>query len=71
MRIGLVTDSLGHLSFDEMLETASGLGIQTLEFGCGGGHQRLIWVWMFSWKVKWNGQTLSRRSALMVWKSVR
>ena len=36
MRIGLVTDSLGHLSFDEMLETAASLGIQSLEFGCGG-----------------------------------
>ena len=36
MRIGLVTDSLGHLPFDELLETAAGLGIQTLEFGCGG-----------------------------------
>lgn len=36
MRIGLVTDSLGHLSLDQLLETAVGLGIQTLEFGCGG-----------------------------------
>jgi sugar phosphate isomerase/epimerase len=36
MRIGLVTDSLGQLSFDELLETAAGLGIETLEFGCGG-----------------------------------
>jgi sugar phosphate isomerase/epimerase len=36
MRIGLVTDSLGQLSFDEMLETAARLGIETLEFGCGG-----------------------------------
>ena len=36
MRIGLVTDSVGHLPFDEMLETAAKLGIQTLEFGCGG-----------------------------------
>jgi sugar phosphate isomerase/epimerase len=36
MRIGLVTDSLGHLSFDDMLETAANLGIQALEFGCGG-----------------------------------
>jgi sugar phosphate isomerase/epimerase len=36
VRIGLVTDSLGHLSFDNMLETAASLGIQTLEFGCGG-----------------------------------
>jgi sugar phosphate isomerase/epimerase len=36
MRIGLVTDSLGNLSLDELLETAAGLGIQTLEFGCGG-----------------------------------
>jgi len=36
MRIGLVTDSLGHLPFDELLRTAANLGIQTLEFGCGG-----------------------------------
>jgi sugar phosphate isomerase/epimerase len=35
MRIGLTTDSLGHLAFDELLETAANLGIQTLEFGCG------------------------------------
>ena len=36
MRIGLNTDSLGHLPFDELLETAADLGIQTLEFCCGG-----------------------------------
>ncbi len=36
MRIGLVTDSLGHLPLDEMLAAAAALGIQTLEFGCGG-----------------------------------
>jgi len=36
MRIGLVTDSLGHLSFEDLLETAANFGIQTLEFGCGG-----------------------------------
>ena len=36
MRIGLNTDSLGHLPFDQMLETAAGLGVQTLEFCCGG-----------------------------------
>lgn len=35
MRIGLTTDSLGQLAFDELLETAANLGIQTLEFGCG------------------------------------
>ena len=35
MRIGLTTDSLGQLTFDELLETAANLGIQTLEFGCG------------------------------------
>ncbi len=35
MRIGLTTDSLGQLTFDELLETAAKLGIQTLEFGCG------------------------------------
>src|SRR4026208_1042896 len=36
MKIGLVTDSLGYLPLDELLETAANLGIQTLEFGCGG-----------------------------------
>lgn len=36
MRIGLNTDSLGQLTFDELLETAANFGIQTLEFGCGG-----------------------------------
>src|SRR5688500_11677937 len=36
MRIGLTTDSLGHLTFDKLLETTTNLGIQTLEFGCGG-----------------------------------
>src|SRR4026209_302968 len=36
MRIGLVTDSLGHLPFDELLKTAADLGIETIELGCGG-----------------------------------
>ncbi|MCB9452845.1 MAG: sugar phosphate isomerase/epimerase [Anaerolineaceae bacterium] len=36
MKIGLVTDSLGHLSFDALLETAAGMGVETLEFPCGG-----------------------------------
>lgn len=36
MRIGLVTDSLGSYSFDEMLKIAAESGIETLEFGCGG-----------------------------------
>lgn len=36
MKIGLNTDSLGHLSFDEMLDTAAEAGVQTLEFCCGG-----------------------------------
>lgn len=35
MQIGLTTDSLGQLTFQELLETAASLGIQTLEFGCG------------------------------------
>ncbi len=35
MKIGLVTDSLGHLSLDAMLETAAAEGIEMLEFGCG------------------------------------
>jgi sugar phosphate isomerase/epimerase len=36
MRIGLNTDSLGHIPFEEMLTTAADLGVETLEFCCGG-----------------------------------
>lgn len=36
MRIGLNTDSLGHLPFDEMLKSSAELGIETLELCCGG-----------------------------------
>ena len=36
MRIGLNTDSLGYLPIDEMLDTVANLGVQTLEFCCGG-----------------------------------
>ena len=36
MKIGLVTDSLGHLSFDDLLPTAARSGIEMLEFCCGG-----------------------------------
>jgi len=32
MKIGMVTDSLGHLGFEKMLETAAGMGIQGVEF---------------------------------------
>jgi sugar phosphate isomerase/epimerase len=32
MKIGLVTDSLGHLSLDDMLDTAARLGIKGVEF---------------------------------------
>jgi sugar phosphate isomerase/epimerase len=32
MKIGIVTDSLGHLSFDDMLDAAAKLGIQGVEF---------------------------------------
>lgn len=35
MKIGMVTDSLGHLSLEELLPTAAALGIETLEFCCG------------------------------------
>ncbi len=35
MRIGLVTDSLAHMTFAQMLSTAADLGIETLEFCCG------------------------------------
>lgn len=32
MKIGMVTDSLAHLSFDDMLDTAARLGIRGVEF---------------------------------------
>ncbi|MEO9191060.1 MAG: sugar phosphate isomerase/epimerase [Acetobacteraceae bacterium] len=35
MRIGVVTDSLSDLALDDLLGTATGLGITRLEFGCG------------------------------------
>lgn len=35
MKAGLVTDILGYMSFEEMLDTCSELGIETLELGCG------------------------------------
>jgi sugar phosphate isomerase/epimerase len=35
MRVGLVTDSLGHLDLPTMLDIAAADGIETLEFGCG------------------------------------
>lgn len=39
MKIGMVTDSLGHLTFDELLVTAAELGLERLEFGCGNWSQ--------------------------------
>lgn len=35
MKIGFVTDSLGYMSFEEMLDTCVKLGIEALELGCG------------------------------------
>ena len=35
MKIGLVTDSLGHLSFEKLLPAARAVGIEALEFCCG------------------------------------
>jgi len=35
MKIGMITDSLGTLSFDEMLRASAELGLETLEFACG------------------------------------
>ncbi len=39
MKIGLVTDGLGHMEFDQLLETASELGLQAIELGCGAWSQ--------------------------------
>ncbi len=35
MRIGLVTDSLGHLDRESMLDACRAMGIEALEIGCG------------------------------------
>jgi sugar phosphate isomerase/epimerase len=35
VQIGLVTDSLAHLAFPEMLDVAAAMGIEMLEFCCG------------------------------------
>ena len=35
MKIGMITDSLGGLSFEAMLEASAELGLETLEFACG------------------------------------
>jgi hypothetical protein len=35
MKIGMITDSLGAHSFDELLDTSAELGIERLEFAAG------------------------------------
>ena len=35
MKIGMITDSLGSLSFDDMLAASAELSLETLEFACG------------------------------------
>src|SRR5262245_46101688 len=35
MKIGMITDRLGNMSFDEVLKTSAEVGIQMLEFACG------------------------------------
>ena len=35
MKLSFVTDALGHLPFEQMLDTASGLGFEAVELGCG------------------------------------
>ncbi|MEB2490380.1 sugar phosphate isomerase/epimerase [Peribacillus frigoritolerans] len=35
MKVGLVTDVLGYMPFEEMLDTCVNQGIETLELGCG------------------------------------
>jgi hypothetical protein len=39
MKIGMITDSLGALSFDELLGTTAELGIERLEFAAGNWSQ--------------------------------
>lgn len=35
MKLGMITDSLGHLALEPMLDIARGLGFEMLEFACG------------------------------------
>ncbi len=39
MKIGMVSDSLGHLGFEQMLDTAAGLGVQGVEVNTGNWSQ--------------------------------
>ncbi|WP_434663312.1 hypothetical protein ACMYSL_12885 [Klebsiella sp. MISC125] len=39
MKLGLVTDCLGYIPFNEMVKTAAGLGFQTLELATGNWSQ--------------------------------
>lgn len=39
MKIGLLTDSLGHMPFEDMLDAAVSLGIEQIEFATGGWSQ--------------------------------
>lgn len=35
MKMSIVTDALGHLPFEDMLDTVAGLGFEAVELGCG------------------------------------
>ena len=35
MKIGLITDSLAHLSLDDLLPTLAEIGLDCVELGCG------------------------------------
>ncbi|GAA3314324.1 hypothetical protein GCM10020331_006570 [Ectobacillus funiculus] len=35
MKVGLVTDILGYMPLEEMLDTCADLGFEALELGCG------------------------------------
>ncbi|GMA60805.1 hypothetical protein GCM10025859_12450 [Alicyclobacillus fastidiosus] len=34
MKLGFVTDALGYMTLEDMLDTCVQLGIESLEFGC-------------------------------------
>lgn len=42
MKLSYVTDSLGHLPFEEMLDVIEEMGVDTIEMTTGGGRRHLI-----------------------------
>jgi hypothetical protein len=52
MKIGMVTDFIGHFSFTEMLDTTQRLGVKGVEFNAATGRLRHILTSSNCWVVQ-------------------